>query len=132
MMESILLYLIDHPGTHLDNLYEHYKCVLQPVAVDDCLEFFEQIHCLETVRVHSSHSTSIDLYSSENFNDEPIQQMNTTNNDLENLFIKCNYDYRQMTLFCFPTYDCLAKFAFAFPSRLTEQSRSMDRMPFPN
>ncbi|CAF4170226.1 unnamed protein product, partial [Rotaria sordida] len=36
MMESLLLFIIDHPGTSLEHLYEHYKCVLQPVAINDC------------------------------------------------------------------------------------------------
>ena len=133
MMESLLLYLIDHPGVDLDHLYEHYKCVLQPVAIDDCLELFQQMNCLETVRVHRSSSTSIDLYSTENFDDQPIEQLIEPQSDLENLFVKMNFDYQQMTSFCFPTYDCLAKFPQAFPSRLISgQSRSVDRMPFPS
>ena len=133
MMESLLLYLIDHPGVDLDHLYEHYKCVLQPVAIDDCLELFQQMNCLETVRVRRSVSTSIDLYSTEDFDDQPIEQTIEPQTDLEHVFVKMNFDYRQMTSFCFPTYDCLAKFPQAFPSRLiSEQSRSMDRMPFPN
>ena len=125
-MESVLLYLIDHPGVDLDHLYEHYKCVLQPVAIDDCLELFEQLNCLEMVRVRRSTSAALDLYSTETFDEpQPIER--------ENLFAKMNFDERQMTSFCFPTYDCLAKFPLAFPSRLvSDQTPSIDRMPFPS
>jgi hypothetical protein len=144
MMESLLLFIIDHPGADLDYLYEHYKCVLQPVAIDDCIELFQEMNCLETVRI-SLKRTSIDLYAHEQLDDDDNDDDNDTNheekveqipydteNDLERLLMKTNYDYRQATLYCFPTYDCLTKFGLAFPSSLVHQERTMDRMPFPS
>jgi hypothetical protein len=54
------------------------------------------------------------------------------NNDLECRLYKTNNDYQQTTLYCFPTYDCLAKFGVSFPSSLTNQQRGIDRMSFPS
>jgi hypothetical protein len=138
MMESLLLFIIDHPGINLEHLYEHYKCVLQPVAIDDCIELFQQMNCLETVRVSLKRTVEkqINLYSNENSDDEEEEQEQEiqydTDNDLERIFYKTNYDYQQTTLYCFPTYDCLAKFGVSFPSSLTTQQRGIDRMPFPS
>lgn len=140
MMESLLLFIIDHPGATLEYLYEHYKCVLQPVAIDDCIELFQQMNCLETVRVSLKRTVDkpIDLYSNENLDDEeedehhPGEIQYDPNNDLERLLFKSNYDHQQTTLYCFPTYDCLAKFGVSFPSTLTNQQRGIDRMPFPS
>ena len=140
MMESLLLFIIDHPGATLEYLYEHYKCVLQPVAIDDCIELFQQMNCLETVRVSLKRTVDkpIDLYSNENLEDEEEDEHDLgeiqydPNNDLERLLFKSNYDYQQTTLYCFPTYDCLAKFGVSFPSSLTNQQRGIDRMPFPS
>jgi hypothetical protein len=139
MMESLLLFVIDHPGTNLEYLYEHYKCVLQPVAIDDCIELFQQMNCLETVRVSLKHTLekSIDLYSNENSDDEEEQEQENkieydTDNDLERILFKTNFDHRQTTLYCFPTYDCLTRFGVAFSASLTNQHRGIDRMPFPN
>ena len=144
MMESLLLFIVDHPGTNLEYLYEHYKCVLQPVAIDDCIEFFQQMNCLETVRMSLKRTVDkpIDLYSNENLEDEEDNNNNEgnldediaydPNNDLERLLYKSNYDYQQTTLYCFPTYACLAKFGVSFPSSLTNQQRGIDRMPFPS
>lgn len=138
-MESILLFIIDHPGVHLTHLYEHYRCVLQPVAIDDCIEFFQQMSCLETVRVSSKQGDEkcIDLYSNERLDEEEDEAEHEEiafdpENDLERLLVKSNYDYHQSTLYCFPTYDCLTKFGVAFPASLIRQSRSIDRMPFPS
>ncbi|CAF4797624.1 unnamed protein product [Rotaria socialis] len=55
-----------------------------------------------------------------------------SDNDLERILFKTNYDYQQTTLYCFPTYDCLAKFGVSFPSSLMNQQRGIDRMPFPS
>jgi hypothetical protein len=132
-MESLLLFIIDHPGANLEYLYEHYKCVLQPVAIDDCIELFQQMNCLETVRVSLKRTVEkqINLYSNENSDDdeeeEQEQEQNIQydiNNDLERILYKTNYDH--------PTYDCLAKFGVSFPSSLTNQQRGIDRMPFPS
>ena len=135
-MESILLFIIDHPGTQLTSLYSHYRCVLQPVAIDDCIEFFQQMSCLETVRVSSKafDEKGIDLYSTEQLDDEEETEEIAFDhdNDLERLLAKSNFDYRQSTLYCFPTYDCLTKFGLAFPASLTSQARTFDRMPFPS
>ncbi len=139
-MESLLLFIIDHPGTNLEYLYEHYKCVLQPVAIDDCIELFQQMNCLETVRVSLKRTVekAIDLYSNENSEDEEEAEKREQdiqydmNNDLERILYKTNYDHQQTTLYCFPTYDCLAKFGVSFPSSLTNQQRGIDRMPFPS
>jgi hypothetical protein len=141
-MESLLLFIIDHPGTNLECLYEHYKCVLQPVAIDDCIELFQQMNCLETVRVALKRTVEkqINLYSNENSDDDDEEEQKQKeddiqydlNNDLERLLYKTNYDYQQTTLYCFPTYDCLAKFGVSFPSSLTNQQRGIDRMPFPS
>lgn len=139
MMESLLLFIIDHPGVNLEYLYEHYKCVLQPVAIDDCLELFQQMNCLETVRVSLKRTVEkqIDLYSSEYSDDEEDvadaehESPYDHDNELERLLYKTNYDHQQTTLYCFPTYDCLAKFGVSFPPALTNQQRAMDRMPFP-
>lgn len=140
MMESLLLFIIGHPGTNLEYLYEHYKCVLQPVAIDDCIELFQQMNCLETVRVSLKRTVEkqINLYSNENSDDEneDIQEEDDIqydiNNELERLYYKTNYDYQQTTLYCFPTYDCLAKFGVSFPSTLINQQKGIDRMPFPS
>ncbi len=138
MMESLLLFIIDHPGTKLEYLYEHYKCVLQPVAIDDCIELFQQMNCLETVRVSLKKTVEkqINLYSNENSDDEDeaheADVQYDHNDDLERLLYKTNYDYQQTTLYCFPTYDCLAKFGVSFPSSLINQQRGIDRMPFPS
>ena len=72
MMESLLLYIIDHPGTNLEHIYEHYKCVLQPVAINDCIELFQQMNCLETVQVplKKTIEKQINLYSNEHSDDE--------------------------------------------------------------
>lgn len=139
-MESLLLFIIDHPGANLEYLYEHYKCVLQPVAIDDCIELFQQMNCLETVRVSLKKTTEkqINLYSNENSDDEDNTEEKEEeiqydiNNELERILYKTNYDYQQTTLYCFPTYDCLAKFGVSFPSSLINQQRGIDRMPFPS
>ena len=134
MMESLLLFLIDHPGANLSYLYDHYKSVLQPIAIDDCIELFQQMNCLETVRVPSkpANEQQLNLYSNEDDDEQDEENQEDRDNDLERLLMKTNYDYRYNTLYCFPTYDCLAKFGLAFPSTLINQSRAMDRMPFPN
>lgn len=138
-MESLLLFIIDHPGTNLECLYEHYKCVLQPVAINDCIELFQQMNCLETVEVplKKTIEKQINLYSNENSDDENEHEKEQTiqydtDNDLERILFKTNYDYKQTTLYCFPTYDCLAKFGVSFPSSLINQQRGIDRMPFPS
>lgn len=140
-MESVLLFIIDHPGTNLENLYEHYKCVLQPVALNDFIELFQQMNCLETVQVplKKTIEKQIDLYSNEHSDDEDDddekRQENIqydAENDLERILFKTNFDYQQTTLYCFPTYDCLAKFGVSFPSTLINQQRGIDRMPFPS
>ena len=140
MMESILLFIIDHPGINLEYLYEHYKCVLQPVAIDDCIELFQQMNCLETVQVARKRTVEnlINLYSNENSDDdddnekkiEDVQVDQT--NDLERIVFKTFFNYQQTTLYCFPTYDCLTKFGVSFPSTLINQQRGIDRMPFPS
>ncbi|CAF1525144.1 unnamed protein product [Rotaria sp. Silwood1] len=141
MMESLLLFIIDHPGTNLEYLYEHYKCVLQPVAINDCIELFQQMNCLETVQVplKKTIEKQINLYSNENTDDEEEHEHQheeniqyNTDNDFERILFKTNYDYQQTTLYCFPTYDCLAKFGVSFPLSLTNQQRGIDRMPFPS
>ena len=141
MMESLLLFIIDHPGANLEYLYEHYKCVLQPVAIDDCIELFQQMNCLETVQVALKRTVDqpIDLYSNESADqeeDDAGEQENAvqhdSDNDLERLLFKTNYDYRQTTLYCFPTYDCLAKFGVSFSSSSINLTGGVGRMPFPN
>ncbi|CAF3140977.1 unnamed protein product [Rotaria socialis] len=62
----------------------------------------------------------------------PDQFEYDSDNDLERILFKTNYDYQQTTLYCFPTYDCLAKFGVSFPSSLMNQQRGIDRMPFPS
>jgi hypothetical protein len=142
-MESLLLFIIDHPGVNLEYLYEHYKCVLQPVAINDCVELFQQMNCLETARVSLKRTVEkqIDLYSNENSDDEEAEEEEqqreqeiqyNTDNDLERILYQTNNDHQQTTLYCFPTYDCLAKFGVSFPSSLTNQQRGIDRMPFPS
>ena len=76
MMESLLLFIIDHPGANLEYIYEHYKCVLQPVAIDDCIELFQQMNCLETVRVSLKRTVEkqINLYSNENSDDDEMMK----------------------------------------------------------
>ncbi|CAF1164023.1 unnamed protein product [Adineta ricciae] len=138
MMESLLLFIIDHPGVNLEYLYEHYKCVLQPVAIDDCVELFQQMNCLETVRVSLKRTVEkqIDLYSTEDSDSDDEHEEEDCqydhNNDLERIFYKANYNHQQTTMYCFPTYDCLAKFGASFPSSLTSQQRGIERMPFPS
>ncbi|CAF3505753.1 unnamed protein product [Rotaria socialis] len=141
MMESLLLYIIDHPGTNLEHIYEHYKCVLQPVAINDCIELFQQMNCLETVQVplKKTIEKQINLYSNEHSDDEHDDEHEKnqniqydSDNDFERILFKANYDYQQTTLYCFPTYDCLAKFGVSFPSSLMNQQRGIDRMPFPS
>ena len=142
-MESLLLFIIDHPGANLEYIYEHYKCVLQPVAIDDCIELFQQMNCLETVQVPLKRTVDqpIDLYSNESADheeedadagehDKAVQH--DSDNDLERLLLKTNYDYRRTTLYCFPTYDCLAKFGVSFSSASIQLTGGVGRMPFPN
>jgi hypothetical protein len=139
-MESLLLFIIDHPGANLEYIYEHYKCVLQPVAIDDCIELFQQMNCLETVRVSLKRTVEkqINLYSNENSDDDDDDEEQEENiqydinNELERILFKTNYDHQQTTLYCFPTYDCLSKFGVSFPSSLTNHQRGIDRMPFPS
>jgi hypothetical protein len=98
------------------------------------------MNCLETVRVSLKKTVEkqINLYSNENSDDDDEEEKHEEdiqydpNNDLERLLYKTNYDYQQTTLYCFPTYDCLAKFGVSFPSSLTNQQRGIDRMPFPS
>lgn len=140
MMESILLFIIDHPGINLEYLYEHYKCVLQPVAIDDCIELFQQMNCLETVQVARKRTVEnlINLYSNENSDDDDDNEKKIDDvqydqtNDLERIVFKTFFNYQQTTLYCFPTYDCLTKFGVSFPSTLINQQRGIDRMPFPS
>ncbi|CAF3658735.1 unnamed protein product [Rotaria socialis] len=71
------------------------------------------------------------LYSDdEHEKDQNIQY--DRDNDSERILFKTNYDNQQTTLYCFPTYDCLAKFSVSFPSSLINQQRGTDRMPFPS
>ncbi|CAF4381910.1 unnamed protein product, partial [Rotaria magnacalcarata] len=72
----------------------------------------------------------INLYSNEHEKDQNIQY--DSDNDLEQILFKTNYDYQQTTLYCFPTYGCLAKFGVLFPSSLMNQQRGIDRIPFPS
>ena len=81
----------------------------------------------------------IDLYSTEDSDSDDEHEEEEEedcqydhNNDLERIFYKANYNHQQTTLYCFPTYDCLAKFGVSFPSSLTSQPRGIDRMPFPS
>ena len=138
MMESLLLFMNDHPGVNLEYLYEHYRCVLQPVAINDCIELLQQMNCLETVQVALKRTVEkqINLYSNEisddDDDDDEEEISYDMNNDLERLLFKTNYDDQQTTLYCFPTYDCLARFGVSFPSSLIDQQRGIDRMPFPS
>ncbi|CAF3484421.1 unnamed protein product, partial [Rotaria socialis] len=102
---------------------------------------FQQMNCLETVQVplKKTIEKQINLYSTEHSDDEHddehekdenTQYDSDNDNDFERILFKTNHDDQQTTLYCFPTYDCLAKFGVSFPSSLINQQRGIDRMPF--
>ncbi|CAF4122381.1 unnamed protein product [Rotaria magnacalcarata] len=103
--------------------------------VSDQFELLSMIvlNNLETVQVplKKAIEKQTNLYSDdEHERDQNIQY--DRDNDSERILFKTNYDNQQTTLYCFPTYDCLAKFSVSFPSSLINQQRGTDRMPFPS
>ncbi|CAF1541969.1 unnamed protein product, partial [Didymodactylos carnosus] len=147
MMESVLLFVIDHPGISIDSLYDHYQSVLLPIAIQDLVELFEQIQCLTTIRVRKTRQEKINLYSNEDEDDAEIeddfsQDDEPLGNDdddddsdddllhLKQILLKTHYDHKTTTIYCFPTYDCMIKFGLTFPTNSSTSSESEHQQQF--
>lgn len=135
MMESLLLFIVDRPGLNLMALHEHFHSVLLPVAIDEIVELFQQIQCLEIVQLFekTEEEQRVDLFSTETHNlDEQIFNVDPNISDrFETIFFKNQFDHRRTSFYLFPTFDCLNKFSLSFPSELVDKNKFNERMPFP-